>query len=235
MATPIIHPSRAAFFSDMEQPSTTPAAEPEPLPPDVEAARKQRINLDLISALKLPCPSNTTASIQGIGLYTHAAPPAQTSPSKHGQNVNLAPEPVFVPIGGTQRLSRLKNAVPPRISNEVADLYKKLQQEMHAEEKHFGHGGVSMDKLKERYGGLDVPQEDEAAIAELQPQPELQQMLESLRKAVIGQDDRRVSLGGGVTGDIVMGGAEQEQFGAATVTKTGNTYEAARDPRLRGR
>ncbi|KAH7073448.1 hypothetical protein BKA63DRAFT_33158 [Paraphoma chrysanthemicola] len=234
MATPTIHPSRAAFFSDMEQPYTTAAAEPEPLPPDVEAARKQRINLDLISALKLPCPSNTAASIQGIGLYTHVAAPAQTLPSQHGQLVNKAPEPVFVPIGGQQRISRLKNVAPPRISNEVVELYKKLQRELHVEEKHFGHGGVNMDRLKERYGGLDVPQKEGVAIAELQPQPGPQQMLESLYKAVVGQDGRRASLGG-VTGDVVMGGTEQEQSGAATVTKTGNIYEAARDPRLRGR
>jgi hypothetical protein len=240
MATPTIHPSRAAFFAAPEQPSVTPAAEP--LPPDVEAARKQRINLDLIGALKHPCPPNTVASIQGIGLYTHIAAPSQAPLLPHEKHVKTTPDPVFLPVGGPRGTQRPYNVVQPQASNQVKEIYHQLQQEMDEEEKHLGRGDASMDSLKKRYGCLDVPEGATTAQKEPQPQLGLQGILNSLQDAAMtdmqnttaGHGDRRQSLGGGAIQDVIMGGTEQERIGTASVTKAGNTYEAARDPRLRG-
>jgi hypothetical protein len=56
-----------------------------------------------------------------------------------------------------------------------------------------------------------------------------------VQNTAAGHGDRRQSLGGGAAQDVIMGGTEQEGTGTVSVTKTGNTYEAARDPRRRGR
>ncbi|KAF2024985.1 hypothetical protein EK21DRAFT_14308, partial [Setomelanomma holmii] len=116
-----------------------------------------RVNRELINALKTPCPPNAAASIQGIGLYTHIASQVQTASSSMHETHTKVSDPVFMPIGGPKRLKLGTNVVQARVSNEVKEIYERLRQEIDAEEKHQGQGGVSIERLKEQYGGLEVP------------------------------------------------------------------------------
>jgi hypothetical protein len=248
MATSNSHSERTAYFSAMHRPSTPAVSQPKPLPPDVDAARKARINRDLVNHLKRPCPKNSTPSVQGIGLYTHVAgPPAKAPQFPHEKYTQKAPDPMFLPIGGPGKILKDRSTLETQTSEEMKRVWKEIYEAIHEEEKHVSHGGMNADQLKERYGALDALDADTDAQPMLHPQPQLQQMLSQLHDITMmgtqggtvesGQQEsgRRLSLGTGLTRDVVMGGTGQERRTSTSTMKTGNTYEAARDPRLRGR
>lgn len=255
-----MHPARAALLAaeqkassnaapsgpsddaatEARQPSrTTQRARVGSLPPDVEEARKARINRELIGLLNAPASSNSgPTSIQGIGLYTHVAAP----PSSDGSNAN----PVFLPIGGPNRIRKDPNAIEAPLDEEVKRVWQKLEAAVNEEEKHAGRNDMSLEDLKERYGVLDAPngatepepEPDTEAVQTWQSQQQFQQALAQLR---------RISQGAAKSKDAVMSGMDEEGKGetsaAATAssalsngtssTTKGNVYDEGRDPRKR--
>jgi hypothetical protein len=217
-----------SIFSTMHRPSTTTARNPEPLPPDVAAARKARINQDLIEIFNMPCPPGTIASAQGIGLYTHVLGPPPPAP-KYPHEKYKKVDPVFLPIGGPIVFKKAGGVGAP-IDEAVNNVWKQIEAAVVEEEKHASQGGTAIEHLKERYDALEVPIEhinDAQAHAQAQAQPQLLQLL--------GQLSNIAMAGGGSALDAVMGGMEQERRGSAVATRTGNLYEEDRDPRRRGR
>ncbi|CAO2648184.1 Nn.00g074510.m01.CDS01 [Neocucurbitaria sp. VM-36] len=193
-------------------PTTTPQ-DPALLPPDVSAARRTRINNDLIMLFSRPCPSNSKATAQGIGLYTHAG----------------IPNPHFSPIGGPRRVGRKKGGVEAPMDEGVKSLWREVRDVVDEEEKVLeGTGDVSLEGLRGRYGGLDG---GEGGVGgEIQLDVDLQQSASGQSLGGVGSGKE----GGAVGGDITMSGVEVERRGRSPV-KRGNTYDPVRDPRKQGR
>ena len=119
-----------------------------PLPPDVAAVRKQRMNTDLISAFKRHVPPGTTPYVKGVGLYTHIEGfPSLETP--------LNPQPEFFPLcplppPGNQIQ---RSPLPPDIESLWEELCDVIQQE----EQIVGQMELGLVELRKRYKGLDVP------------------------------------------------------------------------------
>jgi len=219
------------------------ATKSEPLPPDVDAARKARINSELIEVFRRPCPADATPSIQGIGLYTHVAgPPAPALVFPHMKYMQKASNPVFLQIGGPAGISKEGNVLEAPISDDVKRAWKDVQEAVDREKAHLAHTDLDVDSLKERYGALD-----KNAGAQPKLQPHLQHIMDRMQDATMtgiqntaagaGQqpNGRRASGEDGLSRDVTMGGTDEARRGSTSTTWTGNDYEAARDPRLRGR
>jgi hypothetical protein len=217
-------------FSTMHRPSTTTARSPEPLPPDVAAARKTRINMDLIEIFNIPCPPGTIASTQGIGLYTHVAGPPPPAP-KYPHEKYKKVDPVFLPIGGPIVFKRAGPIGVP-IDEAVKKTWREVEAAVVEEEKHIGQGDTSIEQLKTRYGALEVPSGDRSNV-----QPQVQALAQAHPQLLqlLGQLSGIAMTGGGSALDDVNGKMEQERRASIGVTRTGNLYEEDRDPRRRGR
>ena len=195
--------------------------------------------------LKRPCPETTTPSIQGIGLYTHVAGPVSQFP--HERFTQKASDPVFLHIGCSWGAFKDRNTLEGPISEDVKRVWNDVQEAVDKEGEYVGQGRMSIDQLKERYGALDVPNGNASTPPMQQPQTQLQQIADHMQSMAmtgiqsvagsVGQQEseRRPSLGAGVARDVVMGGTDQERRASTTATSTGNTYEAARDPRVQRR
>ncbi|KAF2128891.1 hypothetical protein P153DRAFT_397112 [Dothidotthia symphoricarpi CBS 119687] len=176
---------------------------PTTLPPDVAEARKTRINEDLILCFAR-VKGPTPSSAQGIGLYTHIAGP-------HRKAQPTAADPEFLPIGGPRRIGR-ECGLEAETSAEIKNLWDEVQRVV-GEEEGGVKAGMGVRELGRRYGALEVP----AGEGEV----------------------RRSDMEGGPThstmrGDVAMGDlAEKATPTTTTTTKTGNMYEASRDPRRR--
>jgi hypothetical protein len=209
-------------------------------PPDQanDAERKARVNNDLLDLLKQPQQLRTTPSIQGVGLYTHATTPESLGLADAQRSSN----PRFVPIGGPERVRKVKSVPAAPISDDVLKVFKEVQQAVNEEEQHASirESRLNAEQLKVRYGGLNAPQENTATISDLDEQ-------QRLRVQAIEQQLGRVSNRAGPSADVVMSGIE-ENTGAAAVAhidpsmylcknaQTGsrtNLYDAGRDPRKR--
>ncbi|KAF1918235.1 hypothetical protein BDU57DRAFT_444051 [Ampelomyces quisqualis] len=209
------------------------------VPPDweVDATRKTRVNNELLDLLNQPRLPRTTASIQGVGLYTHAAIPQSSGVTDAQRSTN----PIFLPIGGPKKVLKDESVPAAPISDDVLKVWKEVQQAVNEEEQHSSirQGRLNAEQLKVRYGGLDAPQESAATVA----QPAEQQRS---RRQALREYSRRSSSGEGPSGDAVMGGTEPEtkraaahtdpsmnfHRGATTGPRT-NLYDAGRDPRKR--
>jgi hypothetical protein len=142
------------------------------LPSDVEAARKERINNELVALFRLPCPAKATASVQGIGSYTHTSATVRS-----GGTATRGPlRPEFLPIGGPNRVLKGKDELEAPLSEELQQLWKQIEAAVNEEEKFFGEAGMSEEQLNERYGALKVPH------ANAQNQQQWQQYMKALRK-----------------------------------------------------
>jgi hypothetical protein len=241
--TASIHPDRVALLAGEQQPGSNTTTSPStgnatsslqfgtatrrpnsgPLLPDVEAARKTRINREMIELFRLPAKG--TASIQGIGLYTHAAAPQSSDAS-----ITTA-TPVFLPIGGPNRVLKDGGGIDAPIDEDVRRVWEELRVVVNEEEKHVGRGDISAEKLKERYGATDVPGGSTEPTQDAHTQQQLQQAVEYLR---------RLRQATALSGHVAMGGTDEDGTGrinaAAAVTNPapkGNEYHEARDPRKR--
>jgi hypothetical protein len=252
MVSPIVHPARATLIADPDQPritsatSTTTATRRELLSPGDEATRKARINNELVMLLKGPCPANTKASIQGIGLYTHVlGTSAQTTP-RPAYSTQAASYPIFLPIGGPRRTSKDGTVVEAPTSEEMRKVWRDVQQAVNEEEKHVGRSSMSVEQLKERYGALNVLEQSTnvSQLARVQPQlDKAKELARSMNMAamqkaaggprgdgsVIHQvDARRSSLGVEMSVDTIMDGAEQERNGSTSALSTRNNLSRQR-------
>ncbi|KAH8706950.1 hypothetical protein GQ44DRAFT_777610 [Phaeosphaeriaceae sp. PMI808] len=234
MSTQNISPDRVARNFVTRWSSTASAAKPESLPPDVEAAYKRRINEDLVHLFKIPCPAETTASIQGIGLYTHIAPPPTPAPLfPHQKYTKKTADPVFLPTGGLKRVPQARGSLVMQTSPEMKKVFKEVQQAVNGEEKHIGQRTINMDQLRERYETLDAPNPHTARTPGQMHDGTMLGMDES--DDIIQQPGgHRSSVGTDRARDVIMGGVDQEKRPIANAKRFGNTYEAARDPRIRG-
>jgi hypothetical protein len=211
--------------------STETAARPRPLSPEEDAARKTRINNEMVSCFKLPCPVNTNLSIQGIGLYTHVA--AQTQGNSN---------PVFLPIGGPKRVAKDESCLEAPVSEEVDQVWQHVQLAVKDAERQPGQGGMSVDKLKERYGALDAPEQKTITPQQAQVQIQLQRVQEMARKIEKDRAQRAANRQPNsdvdqLTADTVVGGTDQVVGRAiAAPTRANSTtsiseYHENEDPR----
>ena len=224
-----------------------PMTDASPLPPDVAAARKHRINSELVVLFKRPCPPNSNPTAKGIGLYTHVEAPAKTPQFPHERYVKS--DPVFLPIGGARRVGRT-GILGAQMSDEIRQVWKDLRDAVDEEEKVTGNAGSSAEDLKERYGGLDVPEKAtyhqvETPMRRLQ----LNDHDSAMQVDSTGQhsattpvtpslEDQRqawatwLSRGSGLIIDPTSMADPKRRDSAP---KAGNMYESERDPRKQGR
>jgi hypothetical protein len=238
-----VHPDRVALLAGDQQPGSnttthlptengTPSLQSGtvarplncgPLPPDVEAARKARINREMIELFRLPAKG--AASIHGIGLYTHAAAPQSTDASKQ------TPAPVFLPVGGHNRVLKDVGEIDAPIDEDVRRVWEDLREAVNEEERHVGRGDMSAEKLKERYGAIGVPEGSTEPAQNLHIQQQLEQAFEYLR---------RLKQATALSRDVAMGGTDEDGTSrtnpvAASTNPAprGNEYHEERDPRKR--
>jgi hypothetical protein len=239
-----MHPARAALLAAEQEANSNaspagpsgdatscqpgrapPRARVGPLPPDVEEARKARINRDLIDFLNVPAKSNGPTTIQGIGLYTHVAAP------KSAEGSNEKPSnPVFLPIGGPNRVRMPTDALEPPVGEEVMKVWEELEAAVDEGEKHMGQNDMTPAELKKRYGVVDMPEKSTDAtngtsaraetIHSPHTQAQFQQALEHLRK---------LSAVAAASKHTITGGTNEEHKDAIR----GNMYHEDRDPRKR--
>ena len=106
----------------------------DPLPPDVQAMRKARINTDIIKLCSQPIPVNSQPTARGIGLYTHVAGPKTAKRNPHHYFADRDDgEVALLPLGGPGKIVPSKLREPPH--KEVTAIYKMLQDAVKAEEK----------------------------------------------------------------------------------------------------
>lgn len=205
-----------SILTTVDGPDEAPVNTPEGLPPDVDAARKNRINSDLINIFRFPCPPETVASMQGIGLYTHHGVP-QLPPSQSPHEQMKATNPKFLPIGGERRMKR-GVAIEARISPQVKNVWSEIMQVVNKEEQNLGNLDVDFEQLKERYGALPKPHATGTPQAgfESNPEPHPQQLSGEVR------DINRGSLTGGIN---------EERRASIGASKTVVEYHEDRDPR----
>ncbi|EAT91309.1 hypothetical protein HBI56_016140 [Parastagonospora nodorum] len=211
MAAPFVHPQRAALLADEPQAGSDATV----------STRQYRINRELVDILQRPAKGPT--SIQGIGLYTHAAAP-RSSDSGNDQPST----PRFLPIGRSKAVPQDESGDGPLISEDVRRVWYELREAINEEEEHFGQADMSMEQLKERYAALDVPDGSMpiAQTTHAQQQKQLQYALEYMRlkKRAIAQ-----------SGDAAVAGTNADGASvAATSTNPaprGNEYNGSRDPR----
>ncbi|KAJ8115018.1 hypothetical protein OPT61_g3235 [Boeremia exigua] len=132
----------------------------ESLPPDVQAARRSRMNSDIVKLCIRPRDPRTRSFAQGIGLYTHVAG-SKASPNpphlKFAEKANRKIE--LLPLGGPKRVQRSK--FREARDKDLDAVYTELQNAVNAEEKNWSgqnddeldEGEVSsLDALREKYG-----------------------------------------------------------------------------------
>ncbi len=144
--------------------SETPSTSITPLPPDVAAARKARMNADLINSLKSTCPPGETPYITGVGLYTHVEGPPPRAPLYPGEIPQSQPAflPVQTPRDGKSRGSQ---------SDEpVTKLWKELKVAVEEEQETARQIELGINVLMKRFGGLPPPKHSQSPVQYLQQQ-----------------------------------------------------------------
>lgn len=215
-----------------------------PPPPDVQAARKARINSELIQLCSKPAPFWSIPSAHGIGLYTHVAGPKTAGKNPHSSYADKADgEVALLPLGGPTKIAPSNLRDPP--SREVAAVYKQLQDAVDAEEKIWSDMRAAADAegepannayrmsfaaLQDKYGAVTASDE----VVGLRPDVE---RLHKRRHSEVmaGSNDetserRRVRF---ASQSELRQGADTGRRGSDG--KTGNEYDVYRDPRRRGR
>ncbi|KAG9195430.1 hypothetical protein G6011_00551 [Alternaria panax] len=216
-----MHSDRVAMIaSESNSPTSShqqSAANPTPFTPEEVAARKARMNADLIEALKSPCPPGTTPYIIGIGLYTHVeGPPRATLYPDEKPQPQQEFLPVRIPKNGGSRVSQ-----PDEL---VRNLWEQLEKAVEEEEEIVGKTELGLKELKKRYGGLDPPKNARPPLQYAQQQHDgIQGDVAAPVVITTGAGNmnppangRTQSLVGGVTSlavdneDVSMGGTEVE-------------------------
>lgn len=242
MTAPSINP----LTGSSQNPTQAGTSNRNSIPPDVANARKTRINRELISLFKRPCPPGAASTAKGIGLYTHIEGPIKTPQFPHQRY--LPPEPQFLPLGGPKEVKKRKG-LGAQMDNEVRRVWHEVREAVEEEQKITRATEMSTIELTKRYGGLDVPErafqkKPEAQTEQLEPkkQSAVMQSVSTRQKKTItpekpGLVGRRPPLGGASGYGSALHGSENvresEPKRKGSVANTGNTYDAARDPRRR--
>lgn len=225
---------------------------PDQLPPDVQAARKARINSDIIKLCSnKPIYINPTA--QGIGLYTHVAGPKTASQNPHFEYADNDGEVALLLLGGPRKIVP-SNKLREPLREEVAAVYEELQDAVKAEEQIWSEMRaaadaegknardaytMSLDTLKEKYGPINPPQPEGTR----QPTTQQYQRRNSAASSVADSAAlKNLNTSTAAPADLQRqnplasnGAAQPEPERRPSATATGNTYEASRDPRRQGR
>jgi hypothetical protein len=234
-------------FNPPNAPAPMPsAARPSlPLPPETTAARKARMNAELISAFKRPCPLDTNPSIKGIGLYTHVEGPAIASPAPLGKDAQLEPE--FLPLVNLTG----SGALATQMSGERRKVWEELRDAVAEEEVIIGETELGLKELRKRYGGLDAPvssrgqgkkavtqqqhtvgSEDGEVTDGATATPGNKNSTTNGRRPSLGPVMASLAVG---NGDVAMGGTEPERGRTTEGTGTTPATFYAPDPRKQGR
>lgn len=141
------------------------------VPPDIQAARKARINSDIVKLCSTKPPIWAHPSAQGIGQFTHVAGVKTVAKNPHASFCDQVDKEVaLLPIGGPRKILPSKTREPP--NKELAALYKELQDAARVEEKTFEEQRaaeeergeapkdayrMSLNTLKMKYGTVNDP------------------------------------------------------------------------------
>ncbi|PVI08665.1 hypothetical protein DM02DRAFT_621490 [Periconia macrospinosa] len=198
-----------------------------PLPPDVAASRKNRLNGDLINLFKRPSqtPDAKQHSFKGVGLYTHVArpslPPNTATPSAQRLDQS-SPGLDFLPLGGPARNTN-RPAIQGELPEEVRAIYRAISANLEAEAEAISRGSNRDPHVK--FGTFDLS----PSTLQNGPTPVHQQQ-------DVATAAKRPNL------DMLGGNADEAPARRAStdnVTKAtsagGTTYDSSRDPRRRGR
>ena len=253
-----LHPDRAAMISSADQSSSAareqnatnppvfekPPTSTTPLPPDVAAARKARMNADLIGAFKSTCPPGTTPYITGIGLYTHVEGAPPQSPMYPDENPQ--PQPEFFPI----RIPEGRGNESSQPDEEVQKLWNELELAVETEEELIATTELGLKELRKRYRALPAPKNSRSPVQRGQRQPDVTQEATaaqggtttnagSMSASSAPANPRSQSLASVMStlavgnGNADRGGTEVERGRPTTTTSTTGFY--APDPRRQGR
>lgn len=140
--------------------------------------RKALMNVDLINALKSTGPSGVQPYITGVGLYTHAEGPSNVTIST--QRGFLQSKPRFLSVS---RNFESKNS-GSKLPKKVHRVWESLRDILKVEEETIGRLELGLEHLKQRYGGLPVP-ECSMFLAQLEREDRLMQQEEHQRGTVI--------------------------------------------------
>ncbi|KAF2002995.1 hypothetical protein P154DRAFT_520359 [Amniculicola lignicola CBS 123094] len=207
----------------------------EALPPDVRKARLERINKEMIGMCDSEIKENEIAtskktdtskptSFKGMGTYTHIAIKQAPAPNAFPHQRHVTERPEFLPLrGGSAPRGRYdirpEHELPPNVRNAYAQLKTALEREQRSRNSELDPAA--------RVGVLPVPETVRRPTTTVTTSTAVR-LLEMMAIEGVGSAStsaaasRRQSTGGG---DVAMGGAET----------AGTTYDAARDPRRRGR
>ncbi|KAI4666188.1 uncharacterized protein J4E88_010483 [Alternaria novae-zelandiae] len=215
-----------------------------PLPPDVAAARKARMNADLIGAFKSTCPPGTTPHITGVGLYTHVEGAPPHSPMYPDENPQ--PQPEFFPI----RIPESRGNESSQPDEEVQKLWNELELAVETEEELIATTELGLKELRKRYRALPPPKNSRSPVQRgQQQQPEAMQGDTSAQGGTTtsagsmsapsaptkprGQSLASVMSTLAVGNENTSKGGTEPERGRSTTTSTTGFY--APDPRRQGR
>ncbi|KAF2878331.1 hypothetical protein BDV95DRAFT_557211 [Massariosphaeria phaeospora] len=199
--------SPAQSHNELREPTV-----PNSLPPDIDAARRSRIQTDLTNVFHAKRPSHSTEppSLKGMGTYTHVE--LQTL-FPHQRHITTNK---FLPLGGPNRARRRHAGVVAELPKDVQALYNEVREVIEKEEK-LAEGGENYDP-RDRFGGLAFPD----IMVPPPPPPE---------------DTGDVEMGGMGDGrgrwDMGLDRTNSAASGKEPQQARGTTYDASRDPRRR--
>lgn len=193
-----------------------PGARTAPLPPDVAAARRKRVNSEMLELLRRPAENTDTNSyhFQGMGLYTHVARPAP-APATSPRSGHARSQLDFLPLGGPSE-DRNRPNMQGEVPEDIRAIYRDLGASLDHERELLSRG-ISHDPRK-KYGVFD-PQGP--------PPP-------TPRDDTVMRDDVNQTAGVGNEGSRRNSRVGSTGTGA-TIPGGTSTYDSSRDPRRRGR
>ena len=220
--------------------------------PDDEAARKARMNSDIVKLCSTKRPMCAHPSAQGIGLFTHVAGVETVSKNPHASYCDqVDKELALLPIGGPRKAAPSKTREPP--NQELAALYNELQDVIKAEEKILkdqraaaeerGEAPkdayhMSFDTLKSKYGSVKDPPSTMSMVSRPKDKRRHSEHTGSIGSTMdeAAKKKRRVSFAPEVDirrrsiSSTSSTGTERRGSGS-----TANDYDAYRDPRRQRR
>lgn len=189
---------------------------------DKDELRRIRINEDLVKLCKHRPHPNSTASLKGIGLYTHVANSSGGNTQNSHENNQSKSDPNFLSLKAPSKVTEEELKAP--ISADVVDVWHELKNAMNQEEKHMRQGGYSIGQLKKRYGALEAPSAEIPSTTNGEQVSQMQAFQEEITR-----------IRGGINNISVPGSVPQNAAAPAQMQRRKSTYDVARDPRRMNR
>ncbi|KAF3000908.1 ribosomal 40S subunit protein S13 [Curvularia kusanoi] len=120
----------------------------EPPLTDADAARKARINSDIVRECCKEAPPNTDPTLYSVGSYTHTA--SARNASDRPITDKSDPKIRFLSIGGPNKIPQSKH--PVQTDKEVAAVYEELQRAIEAQGKPSSVGTKPLPYLQAKHG-----------------------------------------------------------------------------------